>query len=732
MFKRKSVKLKITAATVGSFIVGMAIILVVLFFSLQSAFRSNNEAMLTEMGQKYANMIANTFENPISFLSGISSIAEAQIQSGNVDREALQQYLFHAFDKYHISEGTAFMMEPDAYDGRDSEYVGTDFGTPTSGRISFYYYRDDGVTMVQPQTEEDDMEFVQPYYLTSKERKVPTFSDPYVYTFGNFSVSMITASYPVMDDAGNVLGIATVDLYLESIHEALSEVEIFETGYIVVVSETGAILYSPDLSLVGENASAVGLLYPQPTGNEEVRISNVQSFVNGVDSMVATIPLHLELADSTFYISVVAPINEASAVYNNLILMILIIFVAVGAVILFVVSFVTGKIVSPLQYLTAFMKKAGSTGDISLAPEDVAVISKYAQVKDEIGEAINGSASFVNHVTNISKKLDDVANGDLTVEIELASERDVLGVSLQKMEHSLNDMFTEICTSANHVSTGSKQVATSSQSLAQGATQQAASVEELSSSIAEISERTKENAAIADNTSKLSKTIMESAEKGNRQMGEMITAVDEINEAGKNINKIIKTIDDIAFQTNILALNAAVEAARAGQHGKGFAVVAEEVRSLASKSAAAAKDTGDMIQNSMEKAQLGTRIASETATSLSEIVTGINESAQLIAEIAKASEEQSLGISQINTGIDQVAQVVQQNSAAAEESAAASEEMSAQSDVLGQLIAQFKLKNSSDMIPGLPKMSEPSSKRLTAPENSGFAHTDISSDFGRY
>jgi len=732
MFKKRSVKLKITAATVGSFLVGMAIILVVLFFSLQSAFRGNTEAMLTEMGQRHANMIGNTFENPISFLSGISSIAEAQIQSGSVDREALQQYLFHAFDKYLISEGTAFMMEPNAYDGRDSEYISTDYGTPTSGRISFYYYRDNGTTMVQPQTEEDDMEFVQPYYLTSKERKVPTFSDPYVYTFGNFSVSMITASYPLLDDNGNVLGIATVDLYLESIHKELSEVEIFDTGYIVVVSETGAILYSPDLSLVGQNASDVGHVYPQPTGNEEVRIGSVESVITGASSIAATVPLRLNLADSTFYISVVAPNNEASAVYNNLILTISIIFIVVGTVILLVVSFVTGRIVNPLKYLTTFMKKAGSTGDISLSPDDAAIIQKYAQSEDEIGQAINGSASFVQHVTNISGKLNEIANGDLTAKIELASENDVLGVSLLKMENSLSDMFAGIGTSANQVSIGSKQVATSSQALAQGATEQAASIRELSSSIAEIAEKTKTNAEIADNTSKLSETIRENAERGSRQMGEMMTAVDEINKASKSINNIIKTIDDIAFQTNILALNAAVEAARAGQHGKGFAVVAEEVRNLASKSAAAAKDTGNMIQNSIEKAELGTRIAGETATSLSEIVTGINDSAQMIAEIAKASEEQSLGISQINTGIDQVAQVVQHNSATAEESAAASDEMSAQSDMLEQLVAQFKFKNSTEMTPGLPGKAASSQKKLAAPGASGFTQANTNGDFGKY
>jgi methyl-accepting chemotaxis protein len=176
-------------------------------------------------------------------------------------------------------------------------------------------------------------------------------------------------------------------------------------------------------------------------------------------------------------------------------------------------------------------------------------------------------------------------------------------------------------------------------------------------------------------------------------MNEMTSAVKDINQASQSIGKVIKVIDDIAFQTNILALNAAVEAARAGQHGKGFAVVAEEVRNLAAKSADAARETGTLIANSTEKAELGSRIAGETAASLAEIVSGISESNQFINEIAQSSEQQSSGIEQINSGISQVAHVVQQNSATAEESAAASEEMNGQSSMLEGLISRFKLRN---------------------------------------
>jgi len=389
----------------------------------------------------------------------------------------------------------------------------------------------------------------------------------------------------------------------------------------------------------------------------------------------------------------------------------------------------------PLKKIGIFAQKIKS-GDIGVSSSSASTID--VRSSDEVGmmarELEQAYTQLRGYVGEIRDRMQGLANGDLTTESEYEFQGDFVLIKDSINDHirNLNNTMTEINSSSNQVSAGAKHIADGAQSLAQGSTEQASSIEELSASIAEIAERTKANAAIADKTAKLSLTIKENAEKGSSQMDDMITAVNEIHAASKSISKIIKTIDDIAFQTNILALNAAVEAARAGQHGKGFAVVAEEVRNLASKSAEAAKDTGDKIQNSMNKAELGTRIAGENAESLKGIVVGINESSQLIAEIASASEQQSLGIAQINTGIDQVAQVIQQNSATAEEEAAASEEMSGQSDILQQLIAQFRLKDSGEMYQSLPSMENTPTKRIAPPKNDDFSLSDNSRSFGKY
>ena len=372
---------------------------------------------------------------------------------------------------------------------------------------------------------------------------------------------------------------------------------------------------------------------------------------------------------------------------------IIVVICAVALVLFLVLSvLVTKSLLKPLKVLAAWMKHAGATGDLTLSDENLRDIEATSSIRDEIGDTYKYTSEFVMAIIGVAKDIGIIAGGDFRHKVKVISDKDTIGIALTHLTDNLNDMLGEVRVSTEQVATGSKQIAEGSQMLSQGSTQQASSVQALSSSIQEIAQKTKANADMAERAAVLANDIKGSAEKGNRQMNEMMTAVKDINASSQNISKVIKSIDDIAFQTNILALNAAVEAARAGQHGKGFAVVAEEVRNLAAKSAEAAKDTESLIADSIEKAELGSRIADDTAASLTEIVARIGESSQLVAEIAKSSEEQSEGIAQINKGMDGVAQAVEQNSATAEQSAAASQEMSGQSLVLEELISRFKLK----------------------------------------
>ena len=312
-------------------------------------------------------------------------------------------------------------------------------------------------------------------------------------------------------------------------------------------------------------------------------------------------------------------------------------------------------------------------------------------------ELLKMAVSLKAAIMSIQGTMNSVSQGDFTTKMDDAGMVGELGLIKDSVNNSidmLSSTINQVIVTSEQVNEGSGQLSSSSQALASGTTEQAASLEEVSSSMSEVGSKSKTNSENANQASQLSNQTLEVVGRGNKQMEEMLSSMDKISSSSSEISKIIKVIDEIAFQTNLLALNAAVEAARAGEYGKGFAVVAEEVRNLAARSAEAAKNTTELIENSSKEVELGVSNSGKTAEILNEIIDSITKVNDLAGEIASASEEQNASTEEMNKALIQVNNVVQQNSSISEEAASASEELNGQATELQNLMRNFKIKRS--------------------------------------
>ncbi|MEA4987309.1 MAG: methyl-accepting chemotaxis protein [Anaerovorax sp.] len=378
------------------------------------------------------------------------------------------------------------------------------------------------------------------------------------------------------------------------------------------------------------------------------------------------------------------------ALNSGMIILILTIVLS-SIVTLFILAIIKKTILVPIQEIDSAAK--------ALVKGDLSAEITY-ESKDELGELADAMRSLVSTIVGIIKELDyglaEMGNGNFTIESKakelFIGDFSNLQKSMEKIIKQLSNALSNINQASVQVAVGSEQVSNGAQELSQGASEQAASIEELLATMNTISEHIKKNAEDAQNGKMDADEVGSLVIHSNKLMQQMILAMDEISITSNEINKIIKSIDDIAFQTNILALNAAVEAARAGAAGKGFAVVADEVRNLAGKSAESAKNTAVLIESSIRAVDNGVQMAQKTAESLEQVVHKAGDVNSVINEIALSSEEQAYSITQVTQAIDQISAVVQTNSATAEESAAASEELTSQSNLLKNLVSQFKLK----------------------------------------
>ncbi|WP_313257514.1 methyl-accepting chemotaxis protein [Lacrimispora sp.] len=349
-----------------------------------------------------------------------------------------------------------------------------------------------------------------------------------------------------------------------------------------------------------------------------------------------------------------------------------------------------GSIASPVSAIAARMKLF-TEGDLSSEVPVVKRRDEIGQLADEITSSVHSVKSYI---TEIAAVLGNIAAGDFSQSVGMDFQGDfkVIQESIDRAEDLLSKTMETISISSDEVAKGSSQVSQGAQNLSQGSVEQAASVEELSSSVNEISSSLMSTAKAVEDVNKQAGRVGEAMESGNAQMHEMMQSMDQINRKSKEIEKVNKLIEDIAFQTNILALNAAVEAARAGEAGKGFAVVADEVRNLAGKSANAAKDTSSLVADTIAAVKTGTNIATSTGETLNGVLSETKSMVSAIRRSAEELKEQSDKVTQVTYGIEQISSVVQNNSATAEESAAASEELSGQAEGLRELMSKFRLR----------------------------------------
>ncbi len=645
---------KLVSAIVASVVIAVAILFAVVYFQMSHALLDKSENLLQTTTDR-------TLQETRAWMNSTLTMLEAQrdtIQYEDMDVPQMMDYIRHTVDQNDAYPAGLYVALTDGSLYHASFVPGPDFDSTAKS-----------------------------WYQDGLKSEAFILGDVY---FDEDSQSYVVGASGVLKSrSGAVRGVAAADVYLDSISKIVSSVRIEDTGGIFLVdTRTDTIIGHQDQTVTGQRLGEMTEgMYAY--ASEQIRGGKTGLSIYG-DTYIQVEDVPGSDWTAVAYVSRGEVLQELHQLTIN---MLLVAVLAVLVLILLVVIQVRRVIGRPVKELSLAATRIAE-GELD---QEI-----HYQSKDELGVLAHDFnqvtirlRDYVDYIQEISEKLREIAAGNLafTLKNQYTGEFEKIKTALDEISHSLNGTMGQLSMASRDVAAGAEQVANGATTLSQGSTEQAAEVETLADHISSVSESVHKVAQGAQEARHISQEVKGGLLSSNDKMQNMTVVIRQISDKSSEIHKIVKTIEDIAFQTNILALNAAVEAARAGAAGKGFAVVADEVRALAGKSSAAAQETTVLLNQTVESMEEGVRAAQDTADSMLKVVSRADEMSKLIDDIADYTKQQDVNAAEITHGIEQISVVVQTNVATAEESAAASEELSGQAAMLRELVSRFRLRD---------------------------------------